>query len=64
VEQDAFTGALKSKVGRFELANGGTITELKRAHILKVLDFTHWRVSGPNGAAQILGINPQTLSID
>jgi transcriptional regulator with GAF, ATPase, and Fis domain len=38
-----------------------TLTELERAHILKVLDFTHWRVSGPNGAAQILGINPQTL---
>jgi transcriptional regulator with GAF, ATPase, and Fis domain len=34
---------------------------LERAHILKVLDFTHWRVSGPNGAAQILGLNPQTL---
>jgi transcriptional regulator with GAF, ATPase, and Fis domain len=38
-----------------------TLAELERAHILKVLDFTHWRVSGPNGAAQILGLNPQTL---
>lgn len=38
-----------------------TLTELERAHILKVLDSTRWRVSGPNGAAQILGINPQTL---
>jgi DNA-binding NtrC family response regulator len=38
-----------------------TLSELERAHILKVLDFTHWRVSGPDGAAQILGINPQTL---
>jgi transcriptional regulator with GAF, ATPase, and Fis domain len=38
-----------------------TLAELERAHILKVLDFTHWRVSGPNGAAQILGINSQTL---
>jgi PAS domain S-box-containing protein len=38
-----------------------TLTEVERAHILQVLDSTHWRVSGPNGAAQILGINPQTL---
>jgi PAS domain S-box-containing protein len=38
-----------------------TLTEVERAHILKVLDSTHWRVSGPSGAAQILGINPQTL---
>ncbi len=38
-----------------------TLTEVERAHILQVLDSTRWRVSGPNGAAQILGINPQTL---
>jgi PAS domain S-box-containing protein len=38
-----------------------TLAEVERNYILKVLDSTHWRVSGPNGAAQILGMNPQTL---
>ncbi len=38
-----------------------TLTEVERAHILEVLDSTHWRVSGPNGAALVLGIKPQTL---
>jgi PAS domain S-box-containing protein len=38
-----------------------TLTEVERTYILKVLDSTHWRVSGSNGAAQILGMNPQTL---
>jgi PAS domain S-box-containing protein len=38
-----------------------TLAEVERNYILKVLDSTHWRVSGSNGAAQILGMNPQTL---
>ena len=38
-----------------------TLAEVERQHILKVLDQARWRVSGPDGAAQILGINPSTL---
>ena len=38
-----------------------TLEEVERQHILKVLDQAGWRVSGPDGAAQILGINPSTL---
>ncbi len=38
-----------------------TLQELERRHILEVLQSTHWRVSGPKGAAAILGINPKTL---
>ena len=35
--------------------------EVERSHILKVLNMTGGRVSGENGAAQILGLHPQTL---
>lgn len=39
-----------------------TLDDLQRQHIYKVLDKTGWRVSGPHGAAKILGINPKTLA--
>jgi formate hydrogenlyase transcriptional activator len=39
----------------------GTLSAVERAYIIKVLEQTHWKVHGPNGAAQILGLNPSTL---
>jgi len=38
-----------------------TLEETERRYIRKVLDRTGWRVSGPNGAAQLLGVKPTTL---
>ncbi len=38
-----------------------TLEEVERAHIIKALQFTRWRVSGAKGAAEILGMNPYTL---
>lgn len=38
-----------------------TLQELERQHILEVLEQTLWRVSGPKGAARILGLKPTTL---
>jgi transcriptional regulator with GAF, ATPase, and Fis domain len=46
---------------------GDTQTQLKdlqsveRDHILSVLNTVGWRISGPKGAAKILGLNPSTL---
>lgn len=37
------------------------LDELISAHIRRVLEHTGWRVSGPRGAARILGLNPNTL---
>jgi len=37
------------------------LEEVERAHILKVLESTRWKVSGENGAAKILGLNQNTL---
>lgn len=38
-----------------------TLEEVQRDHIIEALERTHWRVSGPDGAARLLDINPQTL---
>lgn len=38
-----------------------TLEEVEKRHIIKALNTTGWRVSGKDGAAEILGINPKTL---
>lgn len=38
-----------------------TLDDAQRQHILHVLRQTHWRISGPRGAAAILGIKRTTL---
>jgi len=37
------------------------LQEVEREHVLAVLRDTGWRVSGPRGAARILGLRPTTL---
>ncbi len=38
-----------------------TLEDIMRREILAVLTETHWRVAGPNGAAEILGLKKTTL---
>ncbi len=38
-----------------------TLEEVERAHILKVLEATAWRISGKEGAAELLGLPSTTL---
>ena len=38
-----------------------TMEEAERAHITSVLELTHWKVSGDNGAARLLNMIPTTL---
>jgi len=38
------------------------IQELERHNLIRALEATEWRVSGDNGAARLLGMNPSTLS--
>jgi len=38
-----------------------TLEEKERSHIIEVLQSTGWKVSGEKGAAELLGINPNTL---
>jgi formate hydrogenlyase transcriptional activator len=37
------------------------LEDVERAHIIRVLEHTNWRVSGDQGAAAILGFKPTTL---
>lgn len=48
-------------VAQSPLARPMTLAECQRAHILRVLHDTGWRVRGPRGAAEILAIKPTTL---
>lgn len=45
----------------FDKSDAITLEQVEKEHILKILELTKWRVSGKKGAAEILGINPQTL---
>jgi chemotaxis protein methyltransferase CheR len=38
-----------------------TLEEVERDHIVRILEQTHWKVSGQNGAAETLGLNRSTL---
>ena len=38
-----------------------SLEEIERDYIIEVLNSTKWRVSGPKGAAKILGLVPSTL---
>ncbi len=38
-----------------------TLAETERAHIVKTLGRTGWRIKGPHGAAKLLDLNPATL---
>ena len=38
-----------------------TLADVEREHILQVLERTHWKVSGKNSAAEILGLDRSTL---
>ena len=39
----------------------GTLEEVERAHIRRVLEGARWIIEGDRGAARILGLNPSTL---
>ncbi len=38
-----------------------TLEENEKSHVIKTLEETGWKINGPDGAAEILKINPQTL---
>ena len=38
-----------------------TLESVEHEHILRILDQTQWKISGKNGASEILGLNRSTL---
>ena len=39
----------------------GTLIEVERRHIVRVLEGCRWRIEGAGGSAQVLGLKPSTL---
>jgi transcriptional regulator with GAF, ATPase, and Fis domain len=39
----------------------GTLEEVERSHVLRVLEHSKWKINGPGGAAEILAMHPNTL---
>ena len=44
-----------------DLTTPKTLEKVERDHIVRILEQTHWKVSGKNGASEILGLNVSTL---
>jgi PAS domain S-box-containing protein len=51
-----------SAPGGGTLLTEGEIQELERKNMILALELAQWRVSGPNGAAKMLGVKPTTLA--
>lgn len=49
---------LSARMGNEKIKN---LTAIERDHIVNVLSLTNWKIQGPGGAAEILGIHPSTL---
>lgn len=56
---DAFVLGTKRKVSQSNSFK--SMDEVQQEHILAALQRTQWRVSGPQGAAKLLDMNPKTL---
>jgi len=44
-----------------QTSGSGTLEDVERAYILRVLDETNWVINGKQGAASVLGLHPDTL---
>ena len=42
-------------------STSSNLIDMERRHIMRILESTHWRIYGPQGAAAQLGMNPSTL---
>ena len=55
-------GLVQEKVSKgIETRETKGLVEIEREHILRTAEKTGWKIEGPKGAAQLLGLNPSTL---
>jgi formate hydrogenlyase transcriptional activator len=62
--KDGMLKPVVPEISNVRTENSSKITKLEdveKSHILKILNETKGVISGPNGAAKILGLNPSTL---
>jgi transcriptional regulator with GAF, ATPase, and Fis domain len=63
LEQSAARGAAPQPLnGSDELLTEAQLREFEKANMVTALRLADWRVSGPEGAAQLLGIKPTTFT--
>ncbi|MGI9232013.1 MAG: sigma 54-interacting transcriptional regulator [Woeseiaceae bacterium] len=55
-------GSNENNDEKSEILTDKQIRELQKANLIKALEQTNWRVSGPGGAATLLGVRPTTLA--
>jgi transcriptional regulator with GAF, ATPase, and Fis domain len=59
----AAQGRIAPPTRSFErLLTDAEIRQLEKDNMVCALTQTHWKISGPGGAAELLGLNPNTLS--
>ncbi len=54
--------ATDSFPGDADILNDSQMRQLQKQNLLRALKQTNWRVSGQNGAAELLGVKPTTLA--
>ena len=60
--QAASGAAVHSKSRAGEVLKYSALKQRERENLLAALEATHWRISGPSGAAKLLGLRPTTLA--
>ncbi|HVN25243.1 MAG TPA: sigma 54-interacting transcriptional regulator [Syntrophorhabdales bacterium] len=58
---DLIPSQTTAEPGRSEQSSSLRLEEMEALHIRRVLEMTHGRIEGKNGAALLLGVNPSTL---
>jgi PAS domain S-box-containing protein len=53
--------ALRAPAAQTDGGAAGTLVDIERSHIIKVLEQCGWKIEGKDGAAAILGLKPSTL---
>ncbi len=61
LQSQNYDGPQPAQVGSRLFARNVPLAEVVRDYIVCILEKTYWRIEGKNGAAEILGINPNTL---
>ena len=61
IERSLIMGAAQFPAATGASPAAGSLEEVERAHILRVLKDAGWRIEGERGAAHVLGLNPSTL---
>ena len=61
IERSLIMGAAQFPAATGASPAAGSLEEVERAHILRVLKDAGWRIEGERGAARVLGLNPSTL---